>query len=251
MNMRVLLCCDESIMSAGIRALLNEQPDVQVVGHSSGRDCARITARSRPDIVLVISPALSIEHRRELAQLAAMAKVVLIPKAENTHRSLEAVRQGVSAVLAPDTSADELIHTLRTISSGEAMVIPKATRRALFSLPGSRDSDTASRLLGTLTPREAEVLLLLARGSSNTEIAGKLSVSEATVRSHVHHLLRKLNVESRTQAVALAYESGIMAAMEERAEGKSDPPAEFRFPGEKRAGERKGRRQGKSPGQAR
>lgn len=218
MSIRVLLCCDESIMCAGMRALLDQQPDIEVTGYTTGREVGGAAVESKPDVILVVAPALTIEHKSELAELSALAKVILIARAENAHRSIEALRVGVRAVLAPDTSADELIHVLRTVSAGATMVIPAAARRSLDGLPTQRPSDLASRVAAALTPRESEVMLLLTQGKSNAEIAKKLSVSMATVRSHVHHLLRKLGVGTRTQAVAIAYETGIITAIAQDAD---------------------------------
>ncbi|GHA06037.1 DNA-binding response regulator [Streptomyces tauricus] len=214
-GIRVLLCCEGSIVGAGMRALLDQQPDIAVIGYSTGTDSEAAAADSAPDVTVVVAPALTIENKRELTALAALTKVIHITKAENASRSIEILRLGVRAVLAPDTSADELIHVLRTVSAGSAMVIPEAARRSLDHLPQRHASALAASVVPSLTPRETEVIVLLTQGKSNAEIAEKLSVSTATVRSHVHHLLRKLGVGSRAQAVAVAYETGLMAAIEQ------------------------------------
>ncbi|MEW2566205.1 response regulator transcription factor [Streptomyces sp. NPDC047070] len=218
-GIRVLLCCEGSIVGAGMRALLDQQPDIAVIGYSTGTDSEAAAADSAPDVTVVVAPALTIEDKRELTALAALTKVIHITKAENASRSIEILRLGVRAVLAPDTSADELIHVLRTVSAGSAMVIPEAARRSLDHLPQRPASALAASVVPSLTPRETEVIALLTQGKSNAEIAEKLSVSTATVRSHVHHLLRKLGVGSRAQAVAVAYETGLMAAIEQNSKG--------------------------------
>ncbi|AXG83016.1 DNA-binding response regulator [Streptomyces paludis] len=197
-----------------MRALLDQQPDIVVIGYASGTDSEAAAADSTPDVTVVVAPALTMENERELAALAALTKVIHITRAESVSRSIEVLRLGVRAVLAPDTSADELIHVLRTVSVGSTMVIPEAARRSLDHLPRRQASALAASVVPSLTPRETEVIVLLTQGKSNAEIAEKLSISTATVRSHVHHLLRKLGVGSRAQAVAVAYETGLMAAIE-------------------------------------
>lgn len=211
MSSRILLCCDRSMIRGGLRALLAQQPGMEVVGDTSGPSVADTTRRLRPDVVIAVSPVLSIEDEHDLAELAQLSKVVLIAAAETTHRSLDAVRAGVRAVVSTESSAEELLRVLRMIIEGDTLVVPVAARRGLdHSMPTRRVSELASRLAVALTRREAEVMLLLARGRSNAEIAKTLSVSAATVRSHVHHLLRKLAVGTRAQAVAVAYESGLI-----------------------------------------
>ncbi|MFD9905365.1 response regulator transcription factor [Streptomyces sp. NPDC059063] len=211
MKIRVLVCCDESIMSAAMRALLDQQPDIEVMGFTTGRESAAAVAELAPHVMIVVAPALGFEDKRELAELAALTKIVLIAKGESAHRSVEALCVGVRAVLATDSSADDLIHVLRTVSAGATMVMPAAARRSLEHLPEAARRTT--RMAAELTPRESEVIVLLAQGKSNAEVAEKLSVSMATVRSHVHHVLRKLGVGTRAQAVAIAYETGLMATI--------------------------------------
>ncbi|WP_030681352.1 response regulator transcription factor [Streptomyces sp. NRRL B-1347] len=218
MKIRVLVCCDESIMSAAMRALLDQQPDIEVMGFTTGRESAAAVAELAPHVMIVVAPALGFENKSELAELAALTKIILITKAESAHRSVEALCIGVRAVLAPDSSADDLIHVLRTVSAGATMVMPAAARRTLEHLPQQGLSRRSARMAAELTPRESEVMLLLAQGKSNAEVAEKLSVSMATVRSHVHHVLRKLGVGTRAQAVAIAYETGLMAAIGRTAE---------------------------------
>ncbi|ARX87985.1 response regulator transcription factor [Streptomyces alboflavus] len=218
MKIRVLVCCDESIMSAAMRALLDQQPDFEVLGFTTGRESAAAVAELTPHVMIVVAPALGLDDSRELAELAALTKIVLIAKAESAHRSVEALCVGVRAVLAPDSSADDLIHVLRTVSAGASMVMPAAARRSLQGLPQQGRSYGTGRRAADLTPRESEVIVLLAQGKSNAEVAEKLSVSLATVRSHVHHVLRKMGVSTRAQAVAIAYETGLMAAIGRTAE---------------------------------
>ncbi|WP_228044243.1 response regulator transcription factor [Streptomyces ferrugineus] len=214
MIIRVLICCEDAILGAGMRALLDQQPDITVIGNTTGAESAAAAERQQPDVLVIVSPALTVEHKRELAALSIGTKVVLIAKAENAPRSIEALRVGVRAVLTPGTSADELVHVLRAVSAGGAIVMPEEARPSLLHHPPDETSSTpAASLVTNLTPRESEVIVLLAQGKSNAEIAEKMSVSTATVRTHVHHLLRKLGVGTRAQAVAVAYESGLISAI--------------------------------------
>lgn len=210
MTMHLLVCGQMPMMCAGLKALLEQRLDAKVGIETTAASALRVAQEARPAATIVIAPALTIEHTSELAALAAVSKVILVAKAENTHRSVEALRVGVRAVLPPDGSGEELVHVVKMVIEGDTMVIPAAARGSLGRMPGSRPSELALRMAQGLTAREKEVLLLLIGGKSNCEIAEKLSVSMTTVRSHVHHLLRKLGVGSRGQAVAVAYETGLV-----------------------------------------
>jgi DNA-binding NarL/FixJ family response regulator len=213
MSLGILVCCNTPIMCAGLKALLEPRFDVEVgTETTAGGAIARAKAAS-PDVTLVVAPLLTLEAPADLGRLAAYSKVVLVAKAENTHRSVEGLRLGVRAVLSPDCSVEELVHVVTMVMAGDAMVMPGAARGGLGQVPDDGTSELASRMAGVLTAREKEVLFLLVRGSSNVEIAERLSVSMPTVRSHVHHVLRKLGVGSRGQAIAIAYETGLVNAI--------------------------------------
>jgi DNA-binding NarL/FixJ family response regulator len=198
------------IISAAMRALLEQQPDLEVVSEANRHDVIACTRRSEPDIVVVVAPAMTVENPRELADLAALSKVVLIELAVNVHRLHEALRVGVRAALAPSSPAEELLHVLRTIARGDTVVMSvDGSPPANTALP-HRVTELGVRLRESITTREAEVLTLLTQGASNAEIAVKLFVSTATVRSHVHHILHKLDVRTRAQAVAIAYQTGLV-----------------------------------------
>ena len=217
---RLVLCCGTSLMADGLRALLAQPADFAVVGDATGDRVVRTVEEYSPEAVLILAPALTIENTCELAALSAATKVVLIARPENVRRSMEAVRVGVRAVVAPDTTAEALLQTLRTVVTGDAFVLPAEAQASLDLGERLRESDGTLRLAALLTQREKEILLYLARGSSNAEIAAKLSVSTATVRSHVHHLLGKLDLGTRTQAVAVAYESGLLSRVEREFEDR-------------------------------
>ena len=213
MSVHLLVCCATPIACAGLKVLLEQRLDVEVSTETTGGG-AIVAARTRaPDVTLAVAPALTMENPAELAVLASLSKLILVAKAENTHRSIDGLRLGARAVLSPDCSVEELIHVVTMVMAGDAMVMPGAARGGLGQGPNDSTSELVSRMADALTAREKEVLFLLARGSSNVDIAEQLSVSIPTVRSHVHHLLRKLGVSSRGQAVAIAYETGLVNAI--------------------------------------
>lgn len=200
-------------MCAGLKALLEQQLDVEISTETSGGGAIAVAKTTSPEVTLAVAPALSLQSPSELAVLAGLSKVILVAKAENTHRSIEGLRIGVRAVLSSDCSVEELIHVVTMVMAGDAMVMPGDARGGLGQGPEDSTSEFASRMADVLTAREKEVLFLLVRGNSNIEIAQQLSVSMPTVRSHVHHLLRKLGVGSRGQAIAIAYETGLVNAI--------------------------------------
>lgn len=213
MSVRLLVGCGTPIMCAGLKSLLEQRLDVAVSTETTEDGTIAAAKNTAPDVTLVVAPVLTLENPSELGVLAALSKTILVAKAENTPRSVEALRLGVRAVLSPDCSVDDLIHVVTMVMSGDTMVMPGAARSSLGQVFEGCTSELASRMAGVLTAREKEVLLLLIRGNSNVEIADELSVSMTTVRSHVHHLLRKLGVGSRGQAIAIAYETGLVNAI--------------------------------------
>ena len=215
MSTDILVCCDNMIMGAGIRALLS-QHSLSVSVETSVRRAATVAAETSPEALIVVSPALTVDDRGELAELARLSKVILLAKPENAHRAFEVLRVSVRAVLSVESSVDDLIHVIRAVTKVNALVVPAAAGPSLGTLE-MRETLIAPAVENTLTGRESEVLRLLTQGKSNSEIAKELSVSDATIRSHVHHVLRKLGAGTRAQAVALAYGSGLIEAIERRA----------------------------------
>lgn len=208
-SIRVLVGSGTPLMCAGLKALLEQHLGAEVRCETTTEAALSAVRDLVPDVVLVVAPVLTIMHTSELASIAATSKVILVVK-ENTHRSVDALRVGVRAVLTSDASEEELLSVIRMIVQGDVLIMPAAGRKGLDRTPEHCISEVAPQIARRLTAREKEVLLLLTNGNSNTEIAEKLSVSMTTVRSHVHHLLRKLGVGSRGQAIALAYETGLV-----------------------------------------
>jgi DNA-binding NarL/FixJ family response regulator len=214
---RVLVADDQSIVRAGFQTILDAQPDVRVVGEAAdGREAVDLARALRPDVVLmdVRMPHLDgIAATRLLAgpDVAEPVRVLMLTTFDLDEYVYEALRAGASGFLLKDVTRDELVRAVRVVAAGDALLAPAVTRRLITEFlerPSATRAD-ASRL-DALTPRERDVLLLVARGLTNAEIARELVVGEATVKSHVAHVLMKLDLRDRIQAVILAYELGIV-----------------------------------------
>ena len=198
----------------GFRMVLGAQPDIDVVGEAGdGRRAVELARELKPDVVLmdVRMPILDgVEATKQIAE-AALAKVLVMTTFDLDEYALSALRNGASGFLLKDTQPAELVSSLRAVASGDAVVAPSTTRRLLDRFLGESGGELRdASVLDALTEREREVLVLMAKGLSNTEIAGKLFLSEATVKTHVGRILAKLDVRDRVQAVVLAYETGLV-----------------------------------------
>jgi DNA-binding NarL/FixJ family response regulator len=210
--MRVVLADDQALIRAGFRAFL-EARDIRVVAEAAdGLEAIEAVKRAKPDVVLmdIRMPKLDgVEATRRLPG----QRVLIVTTYELDEYIVEALRAGAAGFILKDAPPDELIHAVRTVAAGDALLAPSVTRRLLEQvvrrlpqrpkLPPAYDQ---------LTDREREILLLIARGLSNLEIASALFLSELTVKSHVSHLLRKLGLRDRVQAVVMAYETGLVKA---------------------------------------
>ncbi|MCP2166230.1 two component transcriptional regulator, LuxR family [Goodfellowiella coeruleoviolacea] len=198
----------------GFRMVLDAQPDIEVVGEAgNGLDAVELAARIRPDVVLmdVRMPVLDgVEATRRITE-AGTAKVLVMTTFDMDEYALSALRNGASGFLLKDTPPNDLVSALRSVASGDAVVSPSVTKRLLGRFLGSAGGELRdASVLDALTEREREVLVLIAKGLSNTEIARKLFLSEATVKTHVGRILAKLDLRDRVQAVVLAYETGLV-----------------------------------------
>jgi DNA-binding NarL/FixJ family response regulator len=198
----------------GFRMVLGAQPDIDVVGEAGdGRHAVELARELKPDVVLmdVRMPILDgVEATKQIAE-AGLAKVLVMTTFDLDEYALSALRNGASGFLLKDTQPAELVSSLRAVASGDAVVAPSTTRRLLDRFLGESGGELRdASVLDALTEREREVLVLMAKGLSNTEIAGKLFLSEATVKTHVGRILAKLDVRDRVQAVVLAYETGLV-----------------------------------------
>lgn len=213
MSTRILIVDDQSLVRAGFRLILESQPDFEVIGEAAdGDDAVAVAKRLRPDVVLmdVRMPRLDgLEAtRRIVGDGAGGCRIVMLTTFDLDQYVYSALAAGACGFLLKDVTPDQLIAAVRLVQTGDALLAPSITRRLIERYAARRAS--ASRELESLTEREAEVLRLMARGLSNQEIAEKLFVSEATVKTHVAHILGKLGVENRVQAVVVAYESGLV-----------------------------------------
>lgn len=220
---RVVLVDDQQLVRGGFRMLINSQPDLEVVAEAgNGGEVLAALAAVRADVVLmdVRMPGMDgIEATAKLLQGRTRnedLKVVVLTTFDLDEYALSAIQAGASGFLLKDAPPEELLEAIRTVYRGDAVIAPSTTRRLLDHVaPLLRTSGTAgsphAAAVASLTPREHEVFTLIAQGLSNPEIAAKLFLSEATVKTHVGHILAKLDARDRVQAVVIAYETGIVA----------------------------------------
>ncbi|HKU57606.1 MAG TPA: response regulator transcription factor [Gaiellaceae bacterium] len=213
---RVLIADDQALVRTGFRVILDAEPDLEVVGETpDGRATIEAAARLRPDVVLmdIRMPNLDgIEATRRIAAARAPGPHVLILTTFDLDEYVyEALRAGASGFLLKDAGADELLHAVRVVAAGEALLSPSITRRLIADYARRPPQSERPAALGELTPRELEVLRFVARGLSNSDIARRLVLGEATVKTHVARIFQKLDLHDRAQAVVMAYETGLVA----------------------------------------
>ncbi|WP_190820005.1 response regulator [Saccharopolyspora pogona] len=211
---RVLLVDDQELMRMGFRMVLDAQDDLEIVGEAgNGAEAVELAERLRPDVVLmdVRMPVLDgVEATRRIVA-ADSAKVLVMTTFDLDEYALSALRNGASGFLLKDAPPESLVTAVRSVASGDAVVAPSVTKRLLDRFLGERGGQLRdASVLDVLTDREREVLVLVAKGLSNAEIAGKLFLSEATVKTHLGRILSKLDIRDRVQAVVLAYETGLV-----------------------------------------
>ena len=214
MSIRVLICDDQSLVRAGFRLVLENHQDIEVVGEASnGREAVHGTARLRPDVVLMDIRMPELDGIAATREITARhpARVLVLTTYDLDEYVYDALQAGASGFLLKDTPPGRLVDGIRAVAGGEALLAPSVTRRLIAEFarmgPANRARPAA---LDELTPRELEVLRLLARGLSNAEIAAQFVLGETTVKTHVAHVLNKLGLRDRVQAVVLAYESGLV-----------------------------------------
>lgn len=211
---RVLLVDDQALVRTGFRVMLDAQHDLEVVGEAGDGEQGVALARSlRPDVVCmdVQMPGLDgLEATRRITAPPAAPAVLVLTTFDRDDYLFQALEAGASGFLLKTASPEQLIDAVRVLAAGDALLSPAVTRRVIERF-GARDAG-ASRVFDELTDREAEVYRLLAEGLSNAEIAGRLYVGEATVKTHVSNILLKVGVRDRVQAVVQAYRSGFVRA---------------------------------------
>ena len=212
---RCLIADDQAMVREGFAAVLAAQPGLLVVGQAAdGADAVHQAQRLRPDIVLmdVRMPVMDgLQATRRILTAPARPKVLMLTTFDLDEYVYAALRAGASGYLLKDATAAELVHAVRVVAAGEALLAPSVTRRLIADFARQpRPGPAVQPALGALTPRETEVLRLIAHGLSNTEISDTLVIAEQTTKTHVGRILAKLDLRDRAQAVVLAYETGLV-----------------------------------------
>ena len=215
MSIRVLLADDQSLVRAGFRLVLESHTDIEVVGEASnGEEAVHGVGRLEPDVVLmdIRMPQVDGIAATRAITAAHPTRVLVLTTYDLDEYVYDALQAGASGFLLKDTPPEQLADGIRAVAGGEALLAPTVTRRLIeeFARFGPQQRRPRPSALEELTPRELEVLRLLARGLSNAEIAEALVLGDTTVKTHVAHVLGKLGLRDRVQAVVLAYESGLV-----------------------------------------
>jgi len=214
-TVRVVIADDQGMVRSGFTTLLNSEPDIEVIGEAvNGAEAVSRAAALRPDVILmdVRMPVLDgLQATRQITAMTDPPRVLVLTTFDLDDYVYQALRWGASGFLLKDASAEELANAVRVVAAGDALLAPGVTRRLIaeFARLGA-PRGPSRRQLDELTERETEVLALVARGMSNAEIAGRLVVAEQTIKTHVSRILMKLGLRDRTQAVVLAYETGLV-----------------------------------------
>jgi DNA-binding NarL/FixJ family response regulator len=214
MTIRVALVDDQELVRVGLAMVVDATDDIRIVVQAAdGAEAVARLAETQVDVVLmdVQMPRMNgVDATAAVTAREDAPKVILLTTFDLDEYAFAGLRAGASGFLLKDASADEVLHAIRAVHAGDAVLAPSTTRRMLEQLATPRDPRQPSPLLDRLTARERDVLLEIARGHSNAETAQRLFLSEATVKTHVGHLLAKLEVRDRVQAVIFAYENGLV-----------------------------------------
>ncbi|MCM2391279.1 response regulator [Streptomyces albipurpureus] len=215
-TIRVLIVDDQMMVREGFSVLLNAMPDIEVIGEAvNGREAVTKVAELAPDVVLmdIRMPELNgIEATREIVASSSSSKVLVLTTFDLDEYVYQALRAGASGFLLKDASARQLADGVRVVAAGDALLAPTVTRRLITEFSKLTQAPKAPSLshVGDLTERETEVLVLIAQGLSNAEIASHLLVAESTIKTHVSRILVKLGLRDRTQAAVFAYEARLV-----------------------------------------
>jgi len=219
---RIVIADDHLVVRKGFGELLGTQPDFTVVATcSDGAEAVRVCTDLTPDVVLmdVRMPVMDgIEATRRLSA-DTRSRILILTTFDLDEYVYDALRAGASGFLLKDVTAEHLFDAVRVVAAGDALIAPAITRRLIRQFATLRRTSTSPKSLAVLTPRETEVLRLIAEGLSNPEIAHRLTVGEETVKTHVSRILGKLGLRDRTQAVVMAYESGLVVPGSQRSPG--------------------------------
>ncbi|MFD2466376.1 response regulator [Amycolatopsis silviterrae] len=210
----VLICDDQELVRVGLRMIVDSQPDLEVIAEAGdGAEAVELARARRPDLVLMDVRMPVLDGVAATAQICAElpdTSVLVITTFDLDEYAYSALRAGASGFLVKDAPSDEMLVAIRGVLRGDAMVSPSVTKRLLDRYLSAHRTPLDEQKLETLTEREKDVLGLIARGLSNTEIAGTLFIGETTVKTHVGRLLSKLGLRDRVHAVVFAYESGLV-----------------------------------------
>jgi DNA-binding NarL/FixJ family response regulator len=210
---RVALADDQAMIRAGLRMVLETEPDLQVVAEAAdGADALAVTRRTQPDVVLldIAMPRLDgLAAARQIAALPAAPRIIMLTTFDSDDNLYSALRAGASGFLLKVSPPEQLVAAIRVVAGGAALLDPAVTTRVIAAF-AHQPAPQPPPELAQLTPRELDVLRLLARGLSNSEIADHLTLGEATVKTHVARVLMKLGLRDRVQAVVYAYENGVI-----------------------------------------
>jgi DNA-binding NarL/FixJ family response regulator len=215
-RIRVLIVDDQALVRGGFRSILEGQPDIDVVGEAAdGQAAIDAVTTTSPDVVVMDIRMPRMDGIAATSQILASSdvapRVLILTTFDHDEYVYEALRAGASGFLLKSSPPRELAGAIRTVASGDALLAPDVTRRLIEDYVGRpRRAAVRPAVLASLTPRETEVMGLIARGRSNSEIAGELYLSEPTVKTHVTRIFAKLGVRDRVHAVVLAYESGLV-----------------------------------------
>jgi DNA-binding NarL/FixJ family response regulator len=211
MTVKVLIADDQALVRTGFRKILESEPDLEVVGEAGdGAEAVEATLVLRPEVVLMDIRMPRLDGLEATRRLAGKARVLILTTFDLNEYVYEALRAGASGFLLKDAPAEQLVTAIRVVAAGEALLAPSITRRLIEEFAHRPPSNARPAELAALSPRELEVLRLVARGLSNAEIASQLYLGDATVKTHVSRILQKLTLRDRVQAVVLAYESGLL-----------------------------------------
>jgi DNA-binding NarL/FixJ family response regulator len=217
-RIKVLIADDQALVRTGFRKILESEPDLEVIGEAAdGGEAVEAALLLRPDVVLMDIRMPRLDGLEATRRLAGKTRVLVLTTFDVNEYVYEALRAGASGFLLKDAPADQLVTAIRVVAAGEALLAPSITRRLIEEFARRPPSNVRPAELEVLSPRELDVLRLVARGLSNAEIASELYVGDATVKTHVSRILQKLNLRDRVQAVVLAYESGLLQP------GEADP----------------------------
>jgi DNA-binding NarL/FixJ family response regulator len=214
----LVIADDQQLVRSGFGMIIGAETDMSVVGEATdGAEAVRLVKNLRPDIVLMDVQMPGTDGLEATAEITAMTdgpRVIILTTFERDDYVFTALRNGASGFLLKNAPPETLIEAIRTVASGDALLAPSVTRRLVEEFARRPGVPTSNGAADRLTDREREVLVLLARGMTNAEIAGELFVGDATVKTHVSNVLTKLGLRDRVQAVVFAYENGVVTAGE-------------------------------------